>query len=504
MSGGTDSTVVLKGAHVIDPGLGIDAVTDVQIAGGRIARVGPGDVPPGAEAINLAGTYLTPGWIDIHVHAYGTLGFAEPDAVGVYQGVTTFVDAGGPGIGVLDQFMELMSDLKTSLYAGAFIRPMGLLGLNFIEGNVRTLGDVPVTRWIDFAAQHRDMLRYIKCNAIGDYGPGTLKLTKGLAQILELPLYMHIGEFQMQNPKHLLAPEAFRIAEAGDMITHLYHGNLGRVIDGDGKVLPVVRDAERRGVIFDLGFGGYNFSWEVAEKAFAEGLVPHTISSDLQQFNVVRPVKSLANVMNAMIRLGMNLADVIARVTTNPARALSLTDRAGSLKAGQPADVTVFRVESGEFEIGDCHSQVRKADKQIVPLRTFKRGEPFVADMARGQDESNWFLQIAEDHVPAAAQRLSDRQRGYLAALAERLSEVDWELSSAERLDIDKALELQDIFHKLRAKQGLPLKDALRAVYACFLDQAFTMQIGLLLLRLERPFALRRLCDVAGAKIMAA
>lgn len=504
MSGGTGSTVVLKGARVIDPGQGIDTVTDVEIGGGRIVRVGSGSVPAGAEIIDLAGAYLSPGWIDIHVHAYGTLGFAEPDAVGVYQGVTTFVDAGGPGIGVLDQFMELMSDLKTSLYAGAFIRPMGLLGLNFIEGNVRTLGDVPVTRWIDFAAQHRDMLRYIKCNAIGDYGPGTLKLTKGLAQILELPLYMHIGEFQMQNPKHLLAPEAFRIAEAGDMITHLYHGNLGRVIDGDGKVLPVVRDAERRGVIFDLGFGGYNFSWNVAEKAFAEGLVPHTISSDLQQFNVVRPVKSLANVMNAMIRLGMNLSDVIARVTTNPARALSLTDRAGSLKVGQPADITAFRVESGEFEIGDCHSQVRKADKQIVPLSAFKRGEPFAADMARGQDESNWFLQIAEDHVPVAAQRLSDRQREYLGSLAASLSNVDWELSSAERLDIDKALELQDIFHNVRAKQGLPLKEALRAVYACFLDQAFTMQIGLLLLRLERPFALRRLCDVAGAKIMAA
>jgi dihydroorotase len=504
MSGGMDSTVVLKGAHVIDPGQGIDAVTDVEIAGGRIARVGLGDVPPGAEVIDLAGTYLSPGWIDIHVHAYGTLGFAEPDAVGVYQGVTTFVDAGGPGIGVLDQFMELMSDLKTSLYAGAFIRPMGLLGLNFIEGNVRTLGDVPVTRWIDFAAQHRDMLRYIKCNAIGDYGPGTLKLTKGLAQILELPLYMHIGEFQMQKPKHLLAPEAFRIAEAGDMITHLYHGNLGRVIDGEGKVLPVVRDAERRGVIFDLGFGGYNFSWDVAEKAFAEGLVPHTISSDLQQFNVVRPVKSLANVMNAMMRLGMSLSEVIARVTSNPARALSLTDRTGSLKAGLPADITVFGVESGNFEVGDCHGQVRTADKQIVPHRTFKRGASFVADMARGQDESNWFLQIAEDHLPAAAQRLSDRQREYLGSLAASLSKVDWELSSAERLDIEKALELQDIFHRLRAKLGLPLKDALRAVYACFLDQAFTMQIGLLLLRLERPFALRRLCEVAGAKIMAA
>ena len=104
------------------------------------------------------------------------------------------------------------------------------------------------------------------------------------------------------------------------------------------------------------------------------------------------------------------------------------------------------------------------------------------------------------DTLPGAP----DRQREYLGSLAASLSKVDWELSSAERLDIDKALELQDIFHNVRAKQGLPLKEALRAVYACFLDQAFTMQIGLLLLRLERPFALRRLCDVAGAKIMAA
>ena len=300
----------------------------------------------------MSGHYLSAGWVDIHVHAYGTLGFSNPDTVGVYQGVTSFVDAGGPGIGVLDQFMELLRHLETSLYAGAFIRPMGLLGLNFIEGDVRTLGEVPITRWVDFAKQNRDMLRYIKCNAIGDYGPGTLKLTKGLAEILNLPLYMHIGEFQMQRPDHLLAPEAFKIAEAGDMITHLYHGNLGQVIDENGKVLPVVRDAERRGVIFDLGFGGYNFSWDVAEKSFAQDLIPHTISSDLQQFNVVRPVKSLANVMSAMLRLGMTLPDVIERVTHQSGQGdIADGPRRAALKPGLPADITVFRVDSGEYEI---------------------------------------------------------------------------------------------------------------------------------------------------------
>src|SRR5262252_1758892 len=444
-------SLVLKGAHVIDPGQGIDGVVDVHVADGKIQFVGPRELSPNTKVVDLPGHYISAGWIDIHVHAYGTLGFANPDTVGVYQGVTSFIDAGGPGIGVLDQFMELLGDLETSLYAGAFIRPMGLLGLNFIEGDVRTLGEVPVTKWLDFAKEHRDMLRYIKCNAIGDYGPGTLKLTKGLAEILNLPLYMHIGEFQMQNPEHLLAPEAFRIAEAGDMITHLYHGNLGQVIDGSGKVLPVVREAESRGVIFDLGFGGYNFSWSVAEKAFAQDLVPHTISSDLQQFNVVRPVKSLANVMSAMLRLGMTLKDVVDRVTCAPAKAVRLEDRAGSLKPGLPADITVFRVDAGEYEISDCYTKVRKADKRVVPLIAFKNGRRFDADLAIAQQESNWFLQIAEDHVPAAASEFSERQRAFLAALAAVLSTTSWELASAERLDIEKALELQQTFHEVRA-----------------------------------------------------
>jgi dihydroorotase len=495
---------VLKGGHVLDAEQGVDKVADVHVAGGKIAHVGSRDAAPGAKVIDVSGSYLSPGWVDIHVHAYGTLGFADPDTVGVYQGVTSFVDAGGPGIGVLDQFMELLGHLETSLFAGAFIRPMGLLGLNFIEGNVRTLGDVPITRWIDFAKANRDMLRYIKCNAMGDYGPGTLKLTKGLAEILDLPLYMHIGEFQLQNPKHLLAPEAFRIAEEGDMITHLYHGNLGQVIDDKGKVLPVVREAERRGVIFDLGFGGYNFSWDVAEKSFAQDLIPHTISSDLQQFNVVRPVKSLANVMSAMIRLGLTLPQVIERVTRNAAKAIRLTDRAGSLKPGMPADITVFRINTGDFEISDCYTRTRKAEQVIEPLITFKNGKRFDVDMAKGQDESNWFLQIAEDHIPDRAARLSERQRDFLNALAGRLASTSWEVSSPERLDIEKALKLQEMFHEERESHGLPLKDALQAVYASFLDQSFTMQMGLLLIRLEQPFAISRLRDVSRKRPLAA
>ena len=249
-------------------------------------------------------------------------------------------------------------------------------------------------------------MRYLKIGAFGSYGKGPLKMGKGLAETLGLPLYVHIGEHQ-QQPGDDSSYEIFRIAEAGDIITHLYHNNRTGVLDRDGKVLPIVRDAQERGVLFDIGFGGYNFAWRVAEKAYAQDLVPHIISSDLQQFNVIGPTYSLANVLSIFLRLGMSLNDVIARVTEAPAKALKLDDRAGSLAVGRPADVTVFRIEEGEFELADTYNATRTADRRVLPIMCFKDGQRIDCDMTRCQDERNWLLQIAETHVPPAAERLS-------------------------------------------------------------------------------------------------
>jgi dihydroorotase len=104
MNAATDR-LVLTGGHVMDPEQGIDRVADVHVAGGKIEFIGSREITQDVKVVDVSGNYVSAGWVDIHVHAYGTLGFARPDTVGVYQGVTTFVDAGGPGIGVLDEFM---------------------------------------------------------------------------------------------------------------------------------------------------------------------------------------------------------------------------------------------------------------------------------------------------------------------------------------------------------------------------------------------------------------
>ena len=63
--------LLLKGGHVIDPKNNINKVMDVAISGGKIARVAA-DIPASQakKTVNVAGLYVTPGLIDIHVHVY--------------------------------------------------------------------------------------------------------------------------------------------------------------------------------------------------------------------------------------------------------------------------------------------------------------------------------------------------------------------------------------------------------------------------------------------------
>lgn len=495
-------TTVLRGAHVIDPSQAIDKVADIVVTDGKVAAIG-GEAPPDAEVVDLSGHYLSPGWIDIHIHAYGMLGFANPDTIGIWQGVTSYVDAGGPGIDVMDEFAALLEGHTiTDLYAGPYIRPMGIIGSQFIEGDIRSLMSMPITPYLDFMQDHPGLIRYLKIAALGNYGAGPLRMGKGLAEIVGLPLYGHIGEFQLQ-PDDPSAYEIFNICQSGDIITHLYHANGPGALAADGKVLPLVRDAERRGILFDVGFGSFNFSWDVATACFEQDLRPHIISSDLQQFGVIGPVFSLAHVMGIFKHLGMSVSEVIDTVTWAPAKALSMTDRAGSLKPGLPADITVFRLEDGTHEVADTYEKFRPVDGRIVPVVAFKNGVRYDCDTTLCQDERNWVLMFAEDHVPEAADGLTRTQVDFLATLADELEGWSWHYS-LENLDLDKATALQQMFRGLVARSGVSLRDALKATFACFLDSPFTMQIGLFLLQLDRSFALRRLREVTGGGRVAA
>ena len=493
VEGGYDT--VLKGARVIDPASGLDGVADVAIKNGRIAEVSRDRPLEGSDNIELGGCIVTPGLIDVHIHAYGIVGFAYPDWVGIYQGVTSFVDAGSAGVTTFHELSALLSgELITDLYSGVMLRPLGLVGVDYAEGDIRSIVEIPLNDWMDLAEQHKDVFKYVKTAAIYRSGPGVVKLGKGLAEILGVPLYLHTGELD-GTPPELATVHGYRNAEQGDMITHVYHGNPGPILDDDGKVMPEVHDAVRRGVLLDVGFGSFNFSFDIAEKALAQDLPPNLISSDLQQINVTGPVYSLTHVMSIFLLLGMSLAEVIEAVTSAPARAIALDHKAGSLTVGFPADVSVLKVEQGEYDFADVHGNTRRGNQKIIPLMTFKNGQRYDADLNLAHDQRNWYWHIAEDKLPDVAEALGREQREFLTGLARALETVDWD---GDEIDLIAANKLHDCFYRTRDEVGIPLKDALLSVHNIFFDDPFTYQVGLLLMRTRKQFALERMRSVAA------
>ena len=67
--------LVLKGGHLIDPKNGVDGALDLAIEDGKVAAVAA-NIPTeqAAQVIDVNGLYVTPGLVDIHMHAYATPG----------------------------------------------------------------------------------------------------------------------------------------------------------------------------------------------------------------------------------------------------------------------------------------------------------------------------------------------------------------------------------------------------------------------------------------------
>lgn len=371
--------LLVKGGTVVDPSQRLSAERDVAISAGKIARLAAG-IPEGEarQVLNARGKIVTPGLIDVHVHVYdgvAPLGIpADPNCIA--KGVTAVLDAGSAGAHTFPGLRKyVINVVDTRVYALLNISVVGqsTLSPDNPHGELLDLRYANPKLAVRTIEQHRDVILGVKVrlsrNIAGEQDLAALKLAREAADAVRLPLMAHIGG------THSPLKDILAMLRKGDVVTHSFHGRAGGILDDRGRVLPEVRSAVGRGVHLDVGHGAGSFSFDTAEKALKQELLPGTISSDVHQFNVNGPVFDLATTLSKFLHLGLTLDQVIERAATNPANTFGFPKGLGTLKPGAMADVAVFQLAEGLFEFTDAQGAKRTGNRKLAPVATVKAGK---------------------------------------------------------------------------------------------------------------------------------
>jgi len=152
----------------------------------------------------------------------------------------------------------------------------------------------------------------------------------------------------------------------GDILTHCYGGVSGRekVVE-NGKLQGWALEAQKRGMIFDVGHGGGSFLFAQAIPAIQQGLKPNSISTDLHTGSMNGGMKDMVNVMSKLLNIGLTLQEVITASTWNPAQIIKRPEH-GHLTVGSLADVAVFSLDNGKFGFIDVDGNKITGDKRLT------------------------------------------------------------------------------------------------------------------------------------------
>lgn len=325
---------------------------------------------PGAEVIDAKGAFLSPGWCDLHVHIWhgGTDISVRPEEAGRPTGVTAMADAGSAGEAAFHGLREYVIDPgQETIRAFLNIGSIGLVACNRVSELISPDCSIDVDRTLAVAEANRDVICGIKVRASGvitrGWGITPAKVAKRVAEILDLPLMVHVGE-----PSPLI-DEVFDILSPGDIVTHCFNGKrAGSIMDTPALFAQAKRMAAE-GIRMDIGHGQASFSFDTARRAMAEGLTPFSISTDLHLRNIAGPVHDLATTMSKLLAVGLPFDDVIAAVTDRPRGVLGLSGRAG-LTPGTKADFTLFDLADHDQVATDSQGAKLKINRIFEPRMT--------------------------------------------------------------------------------------------------------------------------------------
>jgi dihydroorotase len=355
-----DFDILIKGGRLMDPRNNIDAVMDVAVKDGKIARVNKKIEGTAKQTVDATGLIVSPGLIDIHGHVFhGTQddhylsdGFTAlpPDGFTLRVGVTTIVDCGGAGWRNFNTFKKNVIDKSTT----RVLSFLNIVGHGMRGGNYeQDLTDMDAKLASNTAKANKAYIVGFKLAhyAGHDWTPTDRVVEAG--RLAEMPVIIDFGG---ARPALSIEELFMKRLRPGDIYTHAYaklDGSRETIFDEQAnRIQPYLQQARQRGIIFDVGYGGASFNYSQAIPALKAGFFPNTISTDLHTGSMNTSMKDQLSVMSKFMQMGMPLPEVIKASTWSAAKAIRREDL-GHISPGAEADITLLNIRKGNFGFYD-------------------------------------------------------------------------------------------------------------------------------------------------------
>ena len=368
--------LLIKNGHVIDPKNNIDSPMDIAISGGKILKIDKG-IPSAnpKRIIDATGMYVTPGFIDLHTHVFvgNNPGFADgfscvsPDDITLKAGITTVVDAGTSGWRNFPLFKKNIIDRSTTrVLAFLNIAGSGMTGFPSEED----MNDMDARMTSLVIKQYPEIIVGVE---LGHFrGKEWMPFDRSIeaCEVADVPLFLecHLPEYSLDELLKRMRP--------GDIFSHTYCTASDRecILDDKGKLKNSVIEAQKKGVLFDVGHGGGMFHFDVAAPALKQGLKPDSFGSDLHRSSMNSGMKNMLETMSKFLNLGMTLQDVINSATWSPASAIKRSD-IGHLSEGAVADIAIVSIRKGTFGFIDTKNNKLTGDRRLEAEMTIRAGK---------------------------------------------------------------------------------------------------------------------------------
>jgi|YNPNPStandDraft_1061719.scaffolds.fasta_scaffold20161_4 dihydroorotase len=358
--------LVLRGGHVIDPQNGIDGPRDVAIRRATIAAVAPdlGNVKA-KQTLSVAGLYVTPGLIDLHVHVFGYVGSLPPDSDALSDGVTTVVDAGGSGWKTFPEFKEkVINRSRTRVLAF-----LNIVGAGMVGAAEQEVGEMDAVAAAEMIHHHPDLLVGVKTAHFGGEGWEAVDRAVKAGQLSGTPAMIDFAPRPTRSYRDLLLHHL----RPGDIHTHVYAPHIP-LLDEDQRVCDYVWEARERGVLFDVGHGQISLAFRHAIPALEQGFLPDTLSTDRHRDSALQVEATMTATLSKFLNMGLPLAEAIRLATVRPAQVIHRPDL-GTLSPGAEADVAVLELLHGDFGFVDGTRSRLRGDRRLQCVLTLRRGE---------------------------------------------------------------------------------------------------------------------------------